>query len=55
MATGPRFVIPEEEPVPEIELEERSEIKKQIDKFVRQKPDAVAQLLRNWLSDDWDM
>ena len=48
-------MIPEEEPMPEIEMEERSEIKKQIDKFVRQKPDAVAQLLRNWLSDDWDM
>lgn len=53
-AGGPRFVIPEEEPVPEIELEERSEIKKQIEKFVKQKPDAVAQLLRNWLSDEWD-
>jgi flagellar M-ring protein FliF len=56
VASGPRFVIPEdEEPIPEIELEERSEIKKQIEKFVRQKPDAVAQLLRNWLSDDWDV
>jgi flagellar M-ring protein FliF len=57
MATGsgPKFVVPEqEEPLPEIELEERSEIKKQIDKFVKQKPDAVAQLLRNWLSDEWD-
>jgi len=51
---GPRFVVPEEEPIPEIVLEERSEIKKQIDKFVKQKPDAVAQLLRNWLSDEWD-
>jgi len=55
-AGGPRFVVPEEEePLPEIELEERSEIKKQIDKFVRQKPDLVAQLLRNWLSEDWDI
>ncbi|HOJ79636.1 MAG TPA: flagellar basal-body MS-ring/collar protein FliF [Clostridiales bacterium] len=54
-ASGPRFVVPEEEePLPEIELEERSEIKKQIEKFVKQKPDAVAQLLRNWLSEDWD-
>ena len=42
------------DPIPEIELEERSEIKKQIDKFVKQKPDSVAQLLRNWLSDEWD-
>lgn len=53
--SGPKFIVPEqEEPLPEIELEERSEIKKQIDKFVKQKPDAVAQLLRNWLSDEWD-
>lgn len=52
---GPRYVLPEQEdPLPEIELGERSEIKKQIDKFVKQKPDSVAQLLRNWLSDDWD-
>jgi flagellar basal-body M-ring protein/flagellar hook-basal body protein (fliF) len=52
---GPKFVVPDPtEPIPEIDLEERSEIKKQIDKFVKQKPDAVAQLLRNWLSDEWD-
>ncbi len=55
LTDGPKFVMPEhEEPLPDIELEERSEIKKQLDKFVKQKPDAVAQLLRNWLSDDWD-
>ncbi|NLV37441.1 MAG: flagellar M-ring protein FliF [Clostridiaceae bacterium] len=54
-ATGPRFVVPEQsEPLPEIDLEERSEIKKQLDKFVKQKPESVAQLLRNWLSDDWE-
>ncbi len=53
---GPRFILPEQgEPLPEIDMEERSEIKKQIDKFVKQKPDAVAQLLRNWLSDEWDV
>ncbi len=55
VAGGPKFAVPDhDEPIPEIELEERSEIKKQIDKFVKQKPDSVAQLLRNWLSDDWD-
>lgn len=43
-----------QEEIPEIDVEEKSEVKKQIDKFVKQKPDAVAQLLRNWLSDDWD-
>lgn len=55
-ASGPRFVIPEssEGYIPEIDMEERSEVKKQIDKFVKQKPDAVAQLLRNWISDEWD-
>ena len=54
-AGGMRFVIPEqEEPLPEIDLEERSEIKRQLDKFVKQKPESVAQLLRNWLSDDWE-
>jgi flagellar M-ring protein FliF len=52
---APKFLVPEvEEPIPEIATEERSEIKKQLEKFVKQKPDAVAQLLRNWLSDDWD-
>lgn len=39
--------------VKEIEFEEKSEIKKQIENFVKKKPDAVAQLLRNWLADDW--
>ncbi len=55
-ASGPKFIVPENmgDPVPEIEIEERSEVKKQIEKFVKQKPDAVAQLLRNWLSDDWE-
>jgi flagellar M-ring protein FliF len=43
-----------EDDLPEIELEEKSEVKKQIDKFVKHKPAAVAQLLRNWLSDDWN-
>ncbi len=42
------------ETLPEIDLEEKSEVKKQIEKLVKQKPEAVAQLLRNWLSEDWD-
>lgn len=42
------------EELPDLSIEEQSEIKKQIDKFVQQKPDAVAQLLRNWLSEDWE-
>jgi flagellar M-ring protein FliF len=54
-AAGPRFLMPDQgEPIPEIDMGERSEIKKQIDKFVKQNPDSVAQLLRNWISDEWD-
>ncbi|HHV29864.1 flagellar basal-body MS-ring/collar protein FliF [Acetivibrio mesophilus] len=54
-AGGPKFIMPnEEEELPEINFEEHSEIKKQIENFVKQKPESVAQLLRNWLSDDWD-
>lgn len=43
-----------QEPVPEIDTEERSEVKKQLEKFVKQKPEAVAQLLRNWLTDEYE-
>ena len=57
---------PEELPVetllqsqPEIELEDisteqASETRKLIEKFVDEKPEAVASLLRNWLNEDWD-
>ncbi|OON97986.1 MAG: flagellar M-ring protein FliF [Epulopiscium sp. Nele67-Bin005] len=38
----------------EIEFKEESAIKQQIEKFVDEKPEAVANLLRNWLSDDWE-
>lgn len=38
----------------EIEYSAENETKRQIDKFVKDKPDAVAQLLRNWLSEDWE-
>lgn len=37
-----------------IEFNVDSEIKKHIDKFVTDRPEAVAQLLRNWLNEDWD-
>lgn len=37
----------------DIEFSEKSEIKKLIEKFVDENPEAVAQLLRNWLNDDW--
>lgn len=35
-----------------IENQKQSEIKKQLDKFASERPEAVAQLLRNWLSED---
>ena len=38
--------------IPSIDTSEKSEVKKQLEKFVKQKPDAVAQLLRNWLSEE---
>lgn len=44
----------DEPELPEIQVDDSSEVKKQITKFVKENPDAVAQLLRNWLSDDWD-
>lgn len=38
----------------DIEYDDRSEARKLIEKFVDENPDAVAQLLRNWLNDDWE-
>lgn len=35
-----------------IQNQKQSEIKKQLDKFAAERPEAVAQLLRNWLSED---
>jgi len=40
--------------IQDINLQEESELKKQIDKFVQDNPDSVAQLLRNWLAEDWE-
>jgi len=37
----------------DIELEEKSETRKLIEKFVDENPEAVANLLRNWLQEDW--
>ena len=39
--------------VEEIDLEEKSETGKAIEKFVDENPEAAALLLRNWLNDDW--
>lgn len=44
----------ENQVVDDIDFEEKSEIRKMIEKFVDENPEAVANLLRNWLSDDWE-
>lgn len=44
----------ENQSLDDIELTEQSETKKMIDKFVDENPEAVAQLLRNWLNDEWN-
>ena len=41
------------EPLEDIELETKSETRKMIEKFVEENPEAVANLLRNWLNEDW--
>jgi len=46
--------IEEMERLREIEFNQDSEVKKQIEKFVTEKPEAAAQLLRNWLEDEWE-
>jgi Flagellar biosynthesis/type III secretory pathway lipoprotein len=43
----------ENQSLDDIEFSEKSETRKLIEKFVDENPDAVAQLLRNWLNDDW--
>lgn len=44
----------EQQSVEEIDLNEKSETRKVIEKFVDENPEAVALLLRNWLEDDWN-
>lgn len=43
-----------EDMLAEIDTSVESEYKKQVEKFVAENPEAVAQLLRNWLSDEWE-
>ena len=53
-ADGKKVAVKKEDSVPvaEIDTEDKNEVKKQIQKFVGQKPDAVAQLLKSWLNDE---
>ncbi len=40
------------DPVAEIDLEDKNEVKKKIERFVGLKPETVAQLLKTWLNED---
>lgn len=44
----------EEENLEDIGFKEKSEARMLIEKFVDEKPEAVASLLRNWLNEDWE-
>jgi flagellar M-ring protein FliF len=44
----------EDERLREIKLQQDSETKMQIERFINLRPEAAAQLLRNWLNEDWD-
>jgi len=44
----------ENQSLDDIEFSEKSETKRMIEKFVDENPAAVAQLLRNWLNDEWN-
>lgn len=44
----------EAERLKEIAFNQESEAMKQIDTFISERPEAVAQLLRNWLNEEWE-
>jgi flagellar M-ring protein FliF len=41
-----------EAPIQDLDFEDKNELKKKLEKFVGQKPEQVAQLLKTWLSED---
>lgn len=41
------------QPIVDIDMQDKSEARKAIEKFVDENPEAVALLLRNWLDEDW--
>lgn len=43
----------ENQSLEDIEFSDKSETRRMIEKFVDENPEAVAQLLRNWLNEDW--
>lgn len=44
----------ENQSLEDVEFNEQSETRKMIEKFFDENPEAVAQLLRNWLNSDWE-
>jgi len=44
----------ENQSLEDVEFSEQSETRKMIEKFFEENPKAVAQLLRNWLNEDWE-
>lgn len=44
----------ENQSLDDIEFSDKSETRKMIEKFVDENPEAFAQLLRNWLNDEWE-
>ena len=44
----------QQEQLEDIGYAEKSEVRLMIEKFVDENPDAVANLLRNWLNEEWD-
>lgn len=44
----------QQQPLEEIDLQDKSETRKAIEKFVDENPEAVALLLRNWLNEGWN-
>ena len=44
--------IEEASEIADIDIEDKNELKKKIEKFISQKPDQVAQLLKTWLTEE---
>ena len=44
----------ENQQLEEIEFNDKSSAREQIEKFVDENPEAVANLLRNWLNEEWE-
>lgn len=45
---------PPESTIEDIDVETKSETRKMVEKFVDENPEAAANLLRNWLNEDWN-